>query len=430
MKVKKHGTILIVLVVAVLAATAAWGGGRRESGGGRSPSGAAQVESFEERFRSMSWEQIVAEARGQTVYWYMWGGSDLINRFVSGYVGRRLAEEYGVTLEMVPVTDATTFVNKVLGEKQAGRNGKGSVDLMWINGENFRTMRQAELLFGPYADRLPNLEYVNGDDPAVANDFGFPVEGYESPYGSAQVVMIYDSARVPDPPTTIEGLLNWIRRNPGKFTYPAMPDFTGSVFVRHLFYYAAGGYERLLGSFDQELYDEIAPRAWKLLNEIEPYLWRQGRTYPESHTALQDLFANGEVYFDMSYNPGEAASLISQGRYPESARTFVFGSGTIGNTHYVAIPFNSSSKAAAMVVANLLLDPSVQYEKARPDVWGDLTVLTVSKLPEEWRDRFEALPRPPAVLPPDVLSSHKIPELQATWLEAIEKGWVENVLQK
>jgi hypothetical protein len=29
-----------------------------------------------------------------------------------------------------------------------------------------------------------------------------------------------------------------------------------------------------------------------------------------------------------------------------------------------------------------------------------------------------------------VLASHKIPELQATWLEAIEKGWTENVLQK
>jgi len=414
----KHKSIVILIIV-IVAAAGLWAGGKQE-----------RTLPFEQRYMSMSWDQIVEEARGQKLYWYMWGGSDLINKFVNGYVAERLETEYEVTLEMVPVTDATTFVNKVLGEKQAGRDSGGSVDVMWINGENFRTMREADLLFGPYADRLPNMQYVDATDSSIANDFGYPVEGYESPYGSAQVVMVYDSARVRQPPRTIGELLDWIRANPGKFTYPAVPDFTGSVFVRHLFYHVAGGYEDLLGPFDQELFDAFAPKLWTLLNDLEPYLWREGNTYPETHTKLQDLLANGEVYFDVSYNPSEAASLVSQGRYPESVRTFVFDTGTIGNTHYVAISYNSSSKAAAMVLANLLLDPALQHEKGRPEVWGDLTVLNVGGLPQEWREKFMSLPRPPSVLPPNVLSSHKIPELQAPWLEAIEKGWTENVLQK
>ncbi len=414
----KRITVLSAMLAVVLAA-GAWAGAKQE-----------KAAPFEQRYQSMSWEQIVAEARGQTLYWYMWGGSDLINKYINGYVAGRLKDEYGVTLEMVPVTDATTFVNKVLGEKQAGRATGGSVDVMWINGENFRTMREADLLFGPYADKLPNLEYVDLEDSSISNDFGYPVEGYESPYGSAQVVVGYDAGKVPDPPRTIAALLDWIRANPGKFTYPAIPDFTGSVFVRHLFYHVAGGYESLLGPFDQERFDRVAPDLWKLLNDLEPYLWRQGRTYPESHTKLQDLFANGEVYFDVSYNPSAVASMIAQGRYPETARTYVFDSGTIGNTHYVAISFNSANKAAGMVLANLLLDPATQYEKSKSEVWGDLTVLTPSRLPEQWRDKFSQLPRPPAVLPPEVLSSHRIPELQASWLEAIEKGWTENVLQK
>ena len=434
-RVRSRRALALLVGLAVIAATAGVtvpliAGGRGEGGGPSTNGGSVSSLAFEERLASMSWEEILSEARGQTVYWYMWGGSDLINRYVNGYLAGRLREEYGVTLQMVPVTDAAVFVNKVLGEKQAGRDTRGSVDLMWINGENFRTMRQANLLFGPYADRLPNMRYVNAADPSVAYDFGFPVEGYESPYGSAQVVMIYNSAKVPSPPATVAGLLDWIRANPGRFTYPGMPDFTGSVFVRHLFYHAAGGYERLLGPFDPERFDEIAPRTWRLLKDLEPYLWRQGRTYPESRTALQELFANGEVYFDVSYNPVEAAGLIAQGRYPDTARTFVFDSGTIGNTHYVAIPFNSSSKAGAMVLANLLLDPAAQYEKARAEVWGDLTVLDLARLPVKWRESFEALPRSEAVLPPEVLSKHRIPELQASWLDAIEKGWVENVLQK
>jgi putative spermidine/putrescine transport system substrate-binding protein len=414
----KH-KFLSILFLVVFAAGGLWAGGNQE-----------QTVPFEQRYESMSWDQIVEEARGQKLYWYMWGGSDLINTFVNGYVAQRLEQEYAIALEMVPVTDATTFVNKVLGEKQAGRDRGGSVDLVWINGENFRTMRETDLLFGPYSDKLPNMKYVNGADSSIANDFGYPVEGFESPYGSAQVVMIYDSEKVPQPPVQIGDLLDWIRANPGKFTYPAIPDFTGSVFVRHLFYHVAGGYERLLGPFDQQLFDQIAPELWGLLNDLEPYLWREGKTYPETHTKLQDLFANGEVYFDVSYNPSVAASLVSQGRYPESVRTFVFDSGTIGNTHYVAIPYNSSAKAAAMVLANLLLDPASQYEKSQPGVWGDLTVLSVGDLPGEWREKFVSAPRPAAVLAPDVLSSHKIPELQASWLEAIEKGWTENVLQK
>jgi putative spermidine/putrescine transport system substrate-binding protein len=390
------------------------------------PEGAASPPGYEGK----TWADVVAEAEGQTVNWYMWGGSDVINEWVNGFVADHLKENYGVDLNMVPVSDATEFVNKVLGEKEAGKDSDGSVDIMWINGENFRTMRQADLLYGPWSLFVPNTVYVNWDDASVANDFGFPVEGYESPYGKAQVVMIYDSAKVPEPPTTIDGLMEWIKANPGKFTYPAPPDFTGSVFVRHICYWAAGGYEQFLGDFDQGLFDEKMPACWEALNEIEPYLWREGETYPENATRVEDLFANSEVYFDMAYNPSDASNLIVQGKYPETARTFVFDTGTIANTHYVAIAYNSPHKAGAMVLANFLLSPEAQLSKAHPDVWGDIPAIDPALLPADWQQQFNEIPRGVATLPPDVLAAHRLPELQSPWLIAIEQGWEENVLRK
>jgi putative spermidine/putrescine transport system substrate-binding protein len=78
----------------------------------------------------------------------MWGGSDLINSWVTGYVAQSVQTQYGVTLNMVPIADATEYINKVLGEKEAGRDNDGTVDLVWVNGENFRTMRQGDLLYG------------------------------------------------------------------------------------------------------------------------------------------------------------------------------------------------------------------------------------------------------------------------------------------
>lgn len=377
-----------------------------------------------------TWEDVLAAADGQTVNFYMWGGSDLINEWVTGYVADNVKEQYNVTVNMVPVADSPEYVNKVLGEKEAGRDTDGSVDLVWVNGENFRTMRQGDLLYGDWADMLPSMAYVNTEDPSVANDFGYPVDGYESPYGKAQFVMIYDSAKVPNPPTTIEGLIEWIKANPGKFTYPAPPDFTGSAFVRHICYWAAGGYEPLLGEFDQAVFDEKMVACWDTLNEIEPYLWREGQTYPNDHTAHQNLFANGEVYFDMAYNPTEAASLVLEGRYPETTRTFVFDSGTIANTHYVAIPYNSPNKAASMVVANFLLSPEAQLNKALPENWGDLPVVDPTLLDEAQQEAFANIPREPATLSTEELAANRLPELQAPWLTAIEEAWELEVLQK
>jgi putative spermidine/putrescine transport system substrate-binding protein len=381
-------------------------------------------------FEGQSWTGVLDAARGQTVNFYMWGGSDVINGWVTSYVARTLKERYDITLVMTPVADAPEFINKILGEKQAGRDSGGSVDLMWVNGENFRTLRQGDLAYGPWSRFLPNSVYVNWDDASVANDFGTPVEGYESPYGKAQFVMIYDSARVPEPPRTVDDLLAWIQANPGQFTYAAPPDFTGSAFVRHVCYAATGGHEPFMGDFDQAAFDEQFAACWRALNDIEPALWRGGQTYPENRARMIDLFANGEVAFDMAYNPAEASSLLAQGRYPETARTFVFDEGTIANTHYVAIPYNSPHKAAAMVTADFLLSPEAQLSKADPAGWGDLPVIDPALLPADWQQRFDDLPRGPATLSDAVLAAHRLPELPAPWLAAIERGWEANVLQQ
>lgn len=393
------------------------------------PAGAGQ-QPFEQRYRSMSFEQIAEAARGQTVTWFMWGGSDAINAYVNGYVASTLKERYAIILRQAPVTDIVETVNKVLAEKQAGKDSSGSVDLIWINGENFRTLKEAGAVFRNWADLLPSNQFVDWESPSIAHDFGFPVEYDESPWGSAQFVMEYDSARLAEPPRSVEALLEWACVNPGKFTYPAPPDFTGSVFVRHVFYAAAGDYTQLLGPFDETRYAPIAERTWQMLNEVEPCLWRGGETYPQTSTALYDLFSRGEVWISMNYSPTHAANQIARGVYPATARTWLFESGTIANTNYVTIPYNAANKAGAMVVANFLLSPEAQYEAAKPEVVGWSTPLSFAKLPREWVEKFYALPRPEAVLPADELAARQLSELQAPWLTRIEEDWVANVLER
>jgi putative spermidine/putrescine transport system substrate-binding protein len=388
---------------------------------------AAEAQTSDEALKAMTWDEIVAEARGDSVTWFMWGGSDRINAYVSDHVGARLKAKYDITLNRVPITDAADVVNMVLTEKEAGITEGGAVDLIWINGENFRSMKEAGLAFCGYTGLLPNDALVDWENPAIANDFGVPVDGCEVPWNTVQFAFAHDSAVVPEPPRDMAGLLDWIRANPGRFTYPAPPDFTGSAFVRHVFLHAAGGPETLIGPFDQARFDEVAAKTWAILNEIEPFLWRKGQTYPTTVTQLNELFANGEVAFTFNYDPAQFGLAVDAGIYPETTRSFGLSDGTIGNTNYTLIPFNAPNKAAAMVVQNLLLSGEEQLEKARTEVWGASPAIDILRSAAEVQAGLATIKTHPSVVPAAELAKAALPELQADWLTAIEEGWRASV---
>ncbi|MEO1286390.1 MAG: ABC transporter substrate-binding protein [Chloroflexota bacterium] len=239
-----------------------------------------------------SWDAVLEAAEGATVNWYMWGGSDAINDFVDTTYGEPLMEEYGITLNRVPLADTVDAVNQVLSEAEAGVEGDdGSIDLIWINGENFFTLQQADLLYGPWSENIPNSVLVDWENPAVNLDFGRPVDGFESPWSGAQFHFIYDTARMSeeDLPRSYAELTEWIEANPGRFTYiaPGPGAFQGTRFVKQALFEISGGQEQWVGDFNQELYDEWTPELWNLLNGWEENLWRGGETYPANVNELQ-----------------------------------------------------------------------------------------------------------------------------------------------
>lgn len=377
----------------------------------------------------LSWYEAVETAHGQTIDWYMWGGSPAVNSYVNGYLAAELKKKYDINLRQIPVKDIAEVVSKLVVEKQAGKDKNGSVDLMWINGENFRTCKQHNLLYGPFAAKLPNQQYVDWSNLTVKNDFGTPVEGMESPWGNSQMVMIYDLARTPQPPKSVPALIAWIKANPGRFTYPAPPDFTGSAFLRHIFYYAAGSVDLWQENYSELDFNKAADATYAILRDLKSSLWRNGDTYPESPVRMNTLFADGEIDFSFSYHQGEASRNIMDGLFQETVRTFVFDEGTITNTHFVAIPYNAKDKAAAMVLANFLLFPEAQLKKSSPEIWGDFPAINQSRLPTQWQTKFANLPRGTATLGDAELQTHQLPEPPSKILIQLEKGWVKHVLK-
>lgn len=357
---------------------------------------------------SAEWDEIVEAARGTTVTFYGWGGDENRNNWLNATVADYLKEHYDIALEVVGM-DINDILSKLSGEKQAGGE-TGSIDMIWINGENFYSAKDNGLLYGPFTGQLPNMEaYIDLEDPETLNDFCMPIEGYEAPYAKAQMVFFNDSAVTPEAPASAEELLEFCKKYPGKVTYPALPDFTGSAFVRNIIYELCGWEQFQDMEADYDTVKAAIEPALDYLRELNPYLWNEGKTFPESSTTVDTMFADGELVMNMSYGPFSVATGIAEGTYTDTTRTFVFDNGTIGNTNYMAIAFNSPNKAGAMVVINAILSAELQltqYEQLR-----ELPVVSADKLSAEEQAAFDAVDLGKGVLSQTELLEHRLPEM-------------------
>ena len=372
-------------------------------------------------------DTIIEQAKGDTVSFYGWGGDEDRNRWLNETVAPVLKEKYDITLEVVGM-DIDDILAKLSGEKQAGLE-EGTIDMIWINGENFYSAKENDLLFGPFVEQLPNFEkYIDGDDEEVKNDFGFPIEGYEAPYAKAQMVFINDSAVTKETPRNAEEFLEYCKKYEGKVTYPALPDFTGSAFVRTLIYDIVG-HEQFIGMEpDKEVVKEAIEPALVYLRELNKYLWNQGKTFPSTSGEVNNMFEDGELVMTMSYGPYSVATGIEKGIYKDTVRTFVFDKGTVGNTNYIAIANNSPNKAAAMVAINEIISAEIQatqFEELK-----ELPVVSYGKLNAEEKARFDNVDIGQGVLPQDELLSKRLPEMPANIVPIVEEIWLEEVVGK
>ena len=383
-----------------------------------------------------NWDSVLVAAKGQTVNWYIWGGSDSINAFVDNFYGKALKERYDITLKRVPLADTVDAVNQVLSEKQAGAD-PGAVDLIWINGENFFTLKQANLLYPDWAQKLPNSQYVNWDNPAINRDFGNPVDNLESPWSSAQLQLVYDSARMnaDELPRSYADFKTWACEHPGRAAYvaPGAGGFLGTRFVKGALFEISGGAEQW-ATFDQALWDKWSPELWKYFNELESCLWRNGETYPKDEAELKNLFANNEVDFSMTNDITGAGTGIAAGLLPATSRAFVFNNYMIGDFNYVAIPSNAPHKAAALVLANLLLEPEFQAAQILPENgFGLGYAIDVNRVTDS--AALAALEAASTKLgdsatPASDLANSLVGDAAPEYQNLIEQGWLENVLQK
>ncbi|MDK9711315.1 ABC transporter substrate-binding protein [Acidaminobacter sp.] len=410
-----HKRLLSLILAGVLAAGALVGCGQATPAAEEADQTAAVF---------ASWSEVEEAGRDQTVTILMWGGNELVNTYMDTTVSSYLKETYNITLNRVPM-NPPDYLSLLLNEKTAGV-AEGSADLLWINAENFRTAKEGGLLWGPYDQLLENqTKYYETSAGDLNSDSGIPIEGMEAIWGRAQLVLTTDTARVEAPPKSYKALLEWAKANPGRFTYPnPMEDFAGSAFVRSALYELTGESD-WSADLTEEAFKEKAQPVFDYFNELKPYLWREGTVYPSSQAQLDELFKNNEVDFTIGFELGKTAGQVAAGAYPETAEAYVFDTGTIGNAHYLAVPFNAPQKAAALLTINALQSPELQLEKFKPAVWGDMPAFDAAALSEEEQAALKAIEAEVFPMPLEALAERRLPELKAVYIDWIEMLWSE-----
>ncbi|MFT4808248.1 MAG: putative thiamine transport system substrate-binding protein [Paraglaciecola sp.] len=350
--------------------------------------------------KSAQWQQTLKAAKGQSVYFYAWGGSKAVNEYLR-WATREIAQQYRIRLIHVKVTDPSEPVSRLKAE-----NGRTSaIDLMWVNGENFAYLKQQGFLLGNLWSTIPNTAFLAVNSLPITVDFGESMDGFEVPWGIGQFNLIAENKVFQPPQVSAMSLLDIVKKNPKTVTYPRPPEFHGTTFLKQLLVDLTDADPRLYQLASEQAQGQLLPVLWEYLDQLHPYLWQQGKAFPSSAAEQLLMYQQKNLSMTVSFNPNQWLKEKATQQISDSSVRRYFTDGAITNSHNLAIPKSAPSPEAAKVVINFMLSEKAQHEKFT-GVWGDPSVIT---------PLFDEKATMPA---------H--PELHSSWHVLIEDAWQQH----
>lgn len=254
---------------------------------------------------------------------------------------------------------------------------------------------RAGLLVDPKAV-VPNMA---GIDPQVVASVGTDA----IPYRASSVLLAYDTTKVTDPPTSLDGLLAWIKNHPGEFTYnsPASGG-SGSAFVTTVLdkYVPTAVRAEMTTGYHKDLESNWS-QGWATLAGLNPYIFQKG-VYPNGNNGTLDLLSSGQVEMIPVWSD-QFVSGQQKGTIPKTAAAAQISDPSFtGGATGLGIVASSDRQALAAKLANFVLEPAQQAAIA--EKIAGYPVIGLDQLPAAVRATFGAAN--PDDLRPTYFSDH------------------------
>ncbi|MDR1329914.1 MAG: hypothetical protein LBK23_09975 [Oscillospiraceae bacterium] len=445
---KRSARLAALLLALTLALTACAPGGADVTPGGavtEAPGGAAQspdaVKSVETDLADMTWDEILAEADGDTVTFCAWGsgGADAMVQQYWEYIKTRAKEDYNITIEYVE--DTAENEQRFVADYE---NGIGAtIDMFWGASGSIAPMGASGALWGDdgngWVKALPNSANLDWNAADVLYNGTMPTDGYQAQFMKVTPAMVYaadkyDAALTWDEtraeggatvyglPHNLTELSEWVKKYPGKFTYLDLlgsGGFHGKQFVTSALYEltddGAGGWTAVYDEADdaaarsakiqahaeewnawatvtsiasEETFIEKAGYVWAYFNELEPNLLQgdAGAYYGADAYDMISRVNAGDLAVSFTTCVSIYPKTQSDPSYLPQGRLYLMET-SVGYPDFVVVSKNSARKAAAMTLCNLLMEPEANARVTA--VTGNAYNLDLTKLSPDERAIFE-----------------------------------------
>jgi putative spermidine/putrescine transport system substrate-binding protein len=248
------------------------------------------------------------------------------------------------------------LIDRIVAAKAAG---KPTVDLDVLEtdprGFNYPTGKTAYDYFAKVdTSNVANIKLI---DPGVQAQGG----GLGIAYRSSAVTLAYNTAFVPKPPTTYDGLIAWIKANPGKFTYCRPEDGgSGDAFIARAILNNMN--PKVLSGAYNPAAEKNWPKAWALLRSIEPDMYKGG-FHPNGNIPVLNLLGRGALWMATAWSD-QGLQAIDQGTLPPTVHLTQISPPFPGGPSFMSVPAMAQNKAGALAVLNFTLEPAEQAKIA------------------------------------------------------------------
>lgn len=299
-----------------------------------------------------------AAADGKTTVTLWAGGSDNVKvgmeQVVAAFNESEQGEDYQLKLEFIMSgAGSQSLSDRIIAAKKAGQEDT-DYDLILVSDAEYGTYVQegGDDLFVAYDEsNIPNLANVQTQISTG--------EGVLVPYRGTTVVLAYNSEKVANPPQTADELYQWIKDNPGRFSYntPGSGGAGGSFVQTAIYNFLP---EEAMSSTD-ETWKAEWNQGFDLLADLHDSMYQSGGKviYPNKNQGTLDLLINGEVDMIPTWADMMITNLAN-GTLSESVKMTQIDPGFTGNVDGLAIPSIGSNPEGAQAVMDFFLTEEAQ----------------------------------------------------------------------